>query len=64
MAWSGVTAAKKGVMKSHRYFDSQTNILTLVTLVGTSQFMMTSIFMESILNSPPPITYPKNTNDC
>ena len=42
-----------------RYCPAPTKLLTSVTLVAIDDLMMASIFIGSILSSPPPITYPK-----
>jgi len=63
MAWSGVAIVEKDVMNFYRYCDTSTNPLASMTLVGTSHLRMASIFVGSILSSPPPITCPKYTND-
>jgi hypothetical protein len=63
MAWSGATTTENEAMNFHKYYVSPKKLLTSVTIVGTGHFMMASIFVGSILSSPPPITYPKYTND-
>jgi hypothetical protein len=62
MEWSGVAIAEKIAIKFHRYYATLTMILTSIALVGVGHLRMTSIFVGSILISPPTITYPKYTN--
>jgi hypothetical protein len=59
MVWSGATTTENEAMKLHRYYATQTKLLTSMTFVGTIHFMMASIFVGSILISPPLIIYPK-----
>ena len=59
--WSGATTAKNEAMNFLKYCVSPKKFLTPLTFLGTCDFMMESIFVESTLISPPPITYPKYT---
>jgi hypothetical protein len=64
MLWSGETTAENESMNFHKYCVSPKNLLNSVIFVETGHFMMASIFVRSILSSPPPIRYPKYTNNC
>jgi hypothetical protein len=62
MVWSGAAITENEAMNFHKYYVSQTK-LTSIRFVGTVHFMMASIFVASILGSPPVITYPKYIKD-
>jgi hypothetical protein len=63
MAWSGIAIAEKNAMNLCRYCTNPTTLLTLVTLVVIDHLRMDSVFLGSILISPPPIMYPEYTNE-
>jgi hypothetical protein len=63
MVWSGAAIAKNEAMNFHKYYVNKKKLLTSITFVGTGHFMMTSIFVGSILISPPLITCPKYTKN-
>jgi hypothetical protein len=63
MVWSGANNVENEAMNFYKYCDAPKKLLTSVTFVGTRHFRMTSIFVGSILCSPPSITYPKYTKE-